>query len=88
MEGRYRGWCSDVKSTVPLSCDASTRNSLRERAGISRLRYCLRRMCWLRSMRGLLARRGSSGLGLWVEGAAVSGLTMKERGGVDWGEQR
>ena len=50
---------------TPLSCDADTRSSPPARAHTSLCRSRLRSSCWRRSRRALLARRGSSGRGLF-----------------------
>lgn len=52
------------EEVVPPSYDANTHSSLRVLERILPVRWRRRSMCWLRSMLGLLARRGSSGMDL------------------------
>lgn len=70
---------------VPLSCGADTRSSPRGRAGILPCPTSLRARCWLRSRRGLLARRGSSARGLRVVSICAD-VWYGSRGGAElWG---
>ena len=64
------------EGNAPPSCGEGTRSSLQGRGRILLCQSRLRRWCWWYSRRGLLARRGSSGMGLcegWLVGVCEGG---------------